>query len=86
MDENVMDEKNKLKIRMECPYCGEIRDIFMTLEEYVNYELYLNGYGLIQQMLPNIPAPDRELLKGGMCGKCWKEKIADPICEEAAFS
>lgn len=37
MEENVMDEKNKLKIRMECPYCGEIRDIFMTLEEYVNY-------------------------------------------------
>ncbi len=76
-----MSEIKQCNVSIECPCCGKVKDIFMTLEEYINYAAYQNGYGLIQQMLPNIPAADRELLAGGMCGECWKEKFVIPPCE-----
>ena len=53
----------------------------MTEEEQKNYSLYLSGEGLIQNMLPNISPPDRELLRGGMCGDCWKKIFVLPCSE-----
>lgn len=76
-----MDKTKKIKVEKICPKCKECKAIYMTEEEEENYYLYLNGIGLIQDMLPDIPAPERELLRGGMCGDCWK-KLFGPPCSE----
>lgn len=77
-----MSEMNKLELNIECPLCGEVKKILLTTEEYINYIAYQCGQGLIQEMLPNVPAPERELLAGGMCGECWKKNFSFPFCED----
>lgn len=76
-----MDKKKKIQVNKLCPQCKEIKTIYMTEEEQKNYSLYLSGEGLIQNMLPNISPPDRELLRGGMCGDCWKKIFVLPCSE-----
>ena len=49
-----------------------MKTVYMTEDEYNKYELYAAGVGLIQEMLPEIDKCDRELLKSGICGDCWK--------------
>lgn len=72
---------NKIKVEKTCYLCHEKRTIEMTKEEYENLERYLQGEGLIQELLPNITPPDRELLKGGMCGNCWKKIFGESPLE-----
>ncbi len=33
---------------------------------------------LIQNAMPNLPAPDRELFISGTCGVCWRELFGMP--------
>lgn len=66
----------------QCYVCGEDKEVSLTKDEYNSYCKYLNGEGCIQDMLPNVPAPERELLKGGMCGECWRRMFALPPWEE----
>lgn len=74
-----MNQEKKIQVNKICPQCKESKIICMKEEEKKNYSLYLSGVGLIQDMLSGIPAPERELLKGGMCSNCWK-KIFGPPC------
>lgn len=67
-----MTEKQKIILYIRCPSCLREKEVFLTREEYMNFLKYKNGRGTIQDMLPDIPAPERELLKGGMCGECWE--------------
>ena len=62
---------NKVVYQVRCPECGEMKKIELSVEEYENLQRYYAGEGLIQDMLPDIEPPIRELLKGGMCGECW---------------
>ena len=62
---------NKVVYQVRCPECDEMKKIELSVEEYENLQRYYAGEGLIQDMLPDIEPPIRELLKGGMCGECW---------------
>jgi len=33
---------------------------------------------LIQNAMPELPRPDRELFLSGICGDCWKKLFAPP--------
>jgi hypothetical protein len=36
---------------------------------------------LIQNAMPNLPAPDHELFISGTCGVCWRELFGPPPSE-----
>lgn len=73
----------KKEVKIICPNCGQERMVLLTEEECESWKRYLHGEGMIQNMLPDVPHADRELLRGGMCGECWKEMFGNPPWEEA---
>jgi CRISPR/Cas system-associated protein Cas10 (large subunit of type III CRISPR-Cas system) len=70
---NNVDNEKTIKIERTCPHCGKRKEILLSDQEMENFLLYCSGEGLIQDMLPNVSAADRELLVGGMCKDCWNE-------------
>ena len=70
--------QGKIEVQKECTECHRTISVFLTEEEYRNLNLYLNGVGLVQDMLPNLSIADREFLAiTGICGKCWKRMFGD---------
>lgn len=65
-----MMKDEKREVQQVCPYCNQIKTVYLTEEEFENWLRYLDGGLLIQDMLPNVSNADRELLRGGMCGEC----------------
>jgi len=53
-----------------CSWCGKTGTVELTFQDYINFE---HGNGLIQERLPNTPAPIREQLKTGYHPACWTE-------------
>jgi hypothetical protein len=53
-----------------CSWCGKTGTVELTFQDYINFE---HGNGLIQERLPNTPAPIREQLKTGYHPSCWTE-------------
>ncbi|MDD3362683.1 MAG: hypothetical protein PHW34_13525 [Hespellia sp.] len=74
-------KQDKITVEKRCPQCKQIKSLELSETEYVNLLLYEAGEGFIQDMLPNIAPPERELLKGGMCGQCWRELFGPPPWE-----
>lgn len=58
-----------------CEQCGETTVFKLTKEEHrlLIDKLYYNKKILIQDIFPTRTPAERELLRGGMCGKCFKE-------------
>lgn len=77
-----MMKEKKIHVQKECQFCHQIITVHMTEEEYHNYERYMSGEGLIQEMLPEIERCDRELLKSGICGNCWKDMFGPAPWEQ----
>lgn len=65
-----------MKVKMRCPICGKITCLEVTPEVYKKYQLYQEGYGMIQQI--PLPANEREFLKTGICMKCQEFVFAEP--------
>lgn len=60
--------------KAKCPRCGEVYTFELTTEEFAGLLARELGSGeLIQNVLPNRTPAERELLRGGDCGKCWEE-------------
>lgn len=74
---------NKVVYQVRCPECGEMKKVELSVEEYENLQRYYAGEGLIQDMLPDIEPPIRELLRGGMCGECWIGMFGVPPWEDS---
>jgi len=64
-------ENRTIKVEKQCYHCKKVKAISLTDNEYKKLIRYYESGGLIQKILPNILSPERELLRGGMCGECW---------------
>lgn len=54
-------------ISTKCGFCGKKGSIIVHKK---NYEAWQNGE-LIQRAFPYLTPTERELLKTGICDKCW---------------
>lgn len=59
---------NKATATASCPFCGKLSSV--EVDDLDSLENWANGEGLIQDMLPNLLAEDREILISGICKKC----------------
>jgi hypothetical protein len=57
-----------LAIDKECRICGRTYRILVPSRGYV---LWAKGLKHIQDAMPQVSADDRELLKSGICGRCF---------------
>lgn len=60
------------KFKVKCPLCGTEYEMNMTDEQY---NKYIKGEDNIQNIFPDWPADEREMLITGICGKCWDQQI-----------
>lgn len=60
------------EIKTICPFCKTSNAINVAQDEYNNW---INGEH-IQDAFPNMQAAQREMLKTGICEKCWDEIFA----------
>ena len=62
------------KISKVCPFCGQVSEIWVDDEVFKRME---DGER-IQDILPGLPASERETLISGICIDCQKGVFADP--------
>lgn len=67
-----------LRLTLRCRKCGESIDKYCTVGQYRQYE---STWDDIQDIFPDWPAEDRELLISGICSECW-EKMFPPEEDE----
>lgn len=63
----------KINVACSCPFCGTI-----NLIKNVDFDALVawkNG-ALIQDVLPNLNPNEREMLKTGICPKCWDDMFS----------
>lgn len=65
-----------IKFKVKCPWCGKEYEFNVTNEQY---EKYITGQSLIQNIFPEIEPELRELLISEMCPDCWNKFIP---CDE----
>ena len=59
----------EIQIERVCPMCGKISTVTVTEE---GLRAYKAGVKSIQDCFPTLSADDRELIKTGICEKCWE--------------
>lgn len=70
------------KISKVCPFCGHVSEIWVDDEVLKRME---DGER-IQDILPELPASEREILISGICIDCQEEVFADPDEEEERYA
>jgi hypothetical protein len=70
------------KISKVCPFCGHVSEIWVDDEVLKRME---DGER-IQDVLPELPASEREVLISGICIDCQEEVFADPDEEEERYA
>lgn len=65
-----------IKYPITCETCGKRINMYLNHSQYMRVIKYLDGDGLIQEMLPDLSEEYRELILSGNCGECFK-KIKD---------
>lgn len=70
------------KISKVCPFCGHVSEIWVDDEVLKRME---DGER-IQDILPELPASERETLISGICIDCQEEVFADPDEEEERYA
>lgn len=53
-----------------CPFCGALNTVEV---DEAAYRSYINEGKLIQDAFPDMSADDREIIKTGICPKCWDD-------------
>lgn len=56
-----------------CPKCRRPHAVVVFKADYVAYR----AGGLLQDCFPYLSAPERELLKTGICEDCWNQIFGD---------
>lgn len=69
------------KISKVCPFCGHVSEIWVDDEVLKRME---DGER-IQDILPELPASEREVLISGICIDCQEEVFSDPEEEEECY-
>ncbi len=59
-------------VARECPMCGSTWYMDLDDDEFRHLEEYYDGWGLIQELLPDLNRCEREFLKSGYCVECQK--------------
>ena len=57
-------------MKLSCRFCKKEVETSITLEQIIEYRTTRKH---IQDIMPNVPPAERELLISGTCGKCWEE-------------
>lgn len=70
------------KISKVCPFCGHVSEIWVDDEVLKRME---DGER-IQNILPELPASEREILISGICINCQEEVFADPDEEDEHYA
>ena len=60
-----------IDVKCTCLFCGRLNNVKAPVSGLRAWE---NGE-LIQKALPTLSLDERELLKTGICSKCWKERL-----------
>lgn len=59
-------------ITKPCPECSEIHSVKVDMDQYAKW---IRGE-LIQNCFPEMSADEREILKTGICPKCWERMFS----------
>ena len=70
------------KISKVCPFCGHVSEIWVDDEVSKRME---EGER-IQDILPELPASEREILISGICINCQEEVFSDPDEEDERYA
>lgn len=63
------DQPNgRVAIHVRCPLCKKQQTVIVSRPQFVKLR---SGEGLIQNILPEYNAEQRELVQTGICGECW---------------
>lgn len=60
-----------IEVTKKCEICGKTFKFELTKDQYYQLQLPRKERPLIQNILPNMPADDRELFISRICGKCF---------------
>ena len=71
-DDNSLTIEDNVVTR-QCSLCGEDCHIDLDDDELRRFEDYLDGWGFIQELLPDLNKCEREFLKSGYCAECQKK-------------
>ena len=64
---------------IKCVRCGEVHKLKLDIRKL---NKWLKGKENIQNICPELPAADRELLLSQICGKCWGEMFGKAESED----
>lgn len=70
------------KISKVCPFCGHVSEILVDDEVLKRME---DGER-IQDILPGLPASEREVLISGICIDCQEKVFSDPDEEDEGYA
>lgn len=59
--------------QVECVHCNKVFSLNVDEEKF---NLWTEGQGLIQDLLGNLSAGERELLISGTCDDCWDKQFS----------
>ena len=62
-----------MKIPLPCKFCGQVQEVELSLEQI--RELQSTERRNVQDIVPELPAEQRELFISGMCSKCWEQNF-----------
>lgn len=62
-----------MKYYITCPLCQKDYAVVLSDDQAERYEKYARDGGIIQELLCDLPAEDRECLITGICPECWEE-------------
>lgn len=65
----------KISVKVKCPLCK--KEYVIKNVPRIRYFAWKDGKGLIQDLLPELSADDREALITGVCSDCWNNMSAD---------
>jgi hypothetical protein len=63
-----------MTISKACVECGNVIEFDVRAEDY---DLWKEGYVLVQDALWYITPDKREMLLSGICGDCWNEMFSE---------
>ena len=71
----------KVTIKAECGYCGDEQSLEVHVD--VPWNKFQLREGLVQDLFPDLSAPERELVMGARngfgyyCASCWDKMFAE---------
>lgn len=65
----------KVCLERKCPSCGKVWNVVISVEQFT--EMQTPGSKRIQEILPDVPAAEREFFLTGICPECWNNIFAE---------